>query len=231
MRTTTLIAILIALITTTGAWAEDWQWPSQISVGGFQVSDIRGSANADSSGKATGTLQIPNLGNTNVSLTRSSLGDFTGSASINAQGVRGSFALSASGLRGNGTIDCSPRSIEGANINISARGDASGSGRMSLGRLSASVDFDVSGSSCNVSGTAPVKAEIDTQVATYKFDGHLSLSGSSAKVSATVSGKVERTGKLTKQVTTVNIPNTNVDISNGQCTMNVAGVSVTFSLF
>lgn len=229
MRIIAFIAVLIALTITTVAWAEDW--PSRITVGGFQIVDVHGSANADGSGKGTGTLQIPNLGNTKINLTRSSQGDVTGTASIDARGMRGSFTLSASGLRGNGSIDCSPRPIEGADINISSRGDASGSGRMSLGRLNASVDFDFSGSSCNVSGTAPVKAQIDTQVASYKFDGRLSISGSSAKLSATVSGKVERTGKLTNQVTTINIPSTTVNLSNGQCCVNVGGVSVTFSLF
>ena len=229
MRTIAFIAILIALTISTAAWAEDW--PSQVSLGGFQITDVRGSANADGSGTATGTLQIPKSGNANISLTRSSRGDITGSASIDARGIRGSFTLSSSGLRGNGSVDCSPKPIEGASINISARGDASGSGKMSIGRLSAPVDFDTSGSSCNISGTAPVKAQIDTQVASYKFDGRLGLSGSSAKVSAKVSGKVERTGKLTKEVTTVNIPSANVNLSNGQCTVNVGGVSVTFSLF
>lgn len=231
MRTKVLIAALLALVAMAAAGVRAEDWPSQTTVGGFQIVSIRGTVNANGSGRATGTLQIPSLGNTSISLTRSASGDITGSTSIDAKGVRGSFTLSNSGLRGNGSVDCSPRPIEGASMSISSRGDASGSGRMSLGRLSASVDFTVSGSSCTVSGSAPVKMQIDTQIATYKFDGRLALSGSSGRVSGTVSGKVERTGKLTNQVSTFNIPSTSVDISNGQCVMNVGGVSVTFTLF
>lgn len=230
MKTIALIAGLI-ILTAAGSWAADWQWPTQMSVGGFQITNIRGSANADGSGGATGTLQVPNLANTSVNLTRSSRGDITGSASIDARGVRGSFTLSNGGLRGRGSVDCSPRPIDNASIGISPRGEASGSGRMGLGRLSASVDFSVLGSSTTVSGSAPVRAQIDTAVASYTFDGRLSLQGSSGKVSATVSGRVERTSKLANQVTRFNIPSTSVDISNGQCTVNVGGVSVTFSLF
>lgn len=223
--------ILELMIMAAGSWAADWQWPAQMTVGGYQITNIRGSANPNGSGSATGTLQISNLGNTNVSLTRTARGDVTGSASIDTRGVRGNFTLSNSGLRGRGSVECSAKTIDSPAIGISARGEASGSGRMSLGRLNASVDFSVSGSSCSVGGVAPVKAQIDTAVATYKFDGRLNIQGSSGRISATVTGRIERTGKLTNQVTTTNIPSTSVDISNGQCTVNVGGVSVTFTLF
>lgn len=228
MRT---IALIIGLMTLTaaGCWAADW--PAQMTLGGFQISNIRGTANADGSGTATGTLQIPGLGNANVSLTRSVRGDVNGTASVDSRAVRGSFALSSGGLRGRGSVECPPKTIDSSAISISPRGEATGSGRLSLGRLSASVDFSVSGNSCSLNGAAPVRAQADTAVASYKFDGRLAIQGGGGRISATVSGRVERTGKLAKQVTTFNIPNTSVDVSNGQCAINVGGVSVTFTLF
>jgi hypothetical protein len=219
------------MLTVAGCWAADWQWPAQMTVGGFQIGNIRGSANADGSGSATGTLQIPGLGNANVSLTRSTRGDISGAASLDTRSVRGSFTLSSGGLRGHGSVDCPPKTIDSSAIGISPRGEASGSGRISLGRLSAMVDFSVSGFSCTVNGAAPVRAQADTAVATYKFDGRLGIQGGGGRMATSVSGRVERTGKLANQVTTFNIPNTSVDISNGQCAVNVGGVSVTFTLF
>lgn len=230
MRT---IALIIGFMTLTaaGCWAAEWQWPAQMTVGGFQISNIRGSTNAGGSGSATGALQIPGLGNANVNLTRSVRGDINGTASIDTRAVRGSFTLSSGGLRGRGSVECPPKTIDSSAISISPRGEASGNGRVSLGRLSASVDFSVSGNSCTASGTAPVKAQADTAVASYKFDGRLGIQGGGGRISASVSGRVERTGKLANQVTTFNIPNTSVDVSNGQCAVNVGGVSVTFTLF
>ena len=214
-----------------GVCAADWQWPAQMALGGFALTGVSGSVKADGSGGATGTLQIPNLGNTAIKLTRSARGEIAGRASINTRLVRGDFTLSNNGLRGSGTIDCSPRWIGSSAISISPQGETSGNGRMDLGRLSATVDFSASNSSCSVSGSAPVSAKIDTSVATYKFDGRLVLVGGSGRMSGTLSGRVERTSKLASQVTTFNIPNTSVDMSNGQCSINVGGVSVTFAVF
>jgi hypothetical protein len=93
------------------------------------------------------------------------------------------------------------------------------------------VDFSLSGSACSFRGSTPVKAQVDTPIATYKFEGTLALQGGGGRMSATASGRVERSSKLANQVTSFAIPNTSVDVSNGQCTVNVGGVSVTFSLF
>jgi len=230
MRTTGLITILILLVAVNG-WAADFQWPSQMSIGGFQITDIRGTVRPDGSGSATGTLQVPNLGDSAVTLARNSRGDISGNASMDMRGVRGSFALSSSGLRGQGTVECSPKSIVDASMSISPRGEVAGSGRLGLGRLVASVDFSVNNSGCSFRGAAPVRAQVDTPIATYKFDGNLALQGAAGRAAGTVSGRVERTSKVGNQVTSVTIPNTAVDLSNGQCTVNVGGVSVTFSLF
>jgi hypothetical protein len=230
MKSTGQIAVLVILL-AAGAWGAEFQWPSQMSIGGFQIADVRGTVAPDGSGSATGTLQVPNLGNASVRLARSVRGDIAGATSIDLHGVRGSFTLSNSGLRGQGMIDCPPRPIVNAFINVSARGEASGSGRLELGRLSPSVDFTVSGSSCNYRGSTPVRAQIDTAVASYKFQGVLNVQCGGGRASGAVSGSVERTSKVGNQVTSYAVTNTSVDISNGQCTVNVGGVSITFSLF
>lgn len=230
MKSIVLIASLIILILmVSSAYAADW--PSQADVGGFRVTNIRGSLDTNGSGTATGMLQIPNLGNASISLTRSSGGDITGGTSIEARPVKGTFTLSNRGLSGRGSVDCSPRPIDDAAISINPRGQASGTGRMNLGRLILSVDFTASGASCSVSGATPVNARVDTAVASYKFDGRLSVQGDNGRASGTVSGKVERTSKLANQVTTFRIPNTSVDLANGRCTIDVSGVSLTFGLF
>jgi hypothetical protein len=93
------------------------------------------------------------------------------------------------------------------------------------------VDFSVSGSSCSARGSTPVRAQVDTPVASYKFEGVLNVQGGGGRASAMASGRVTRTSKLASQVTSFSIPNASVDVSNGQCVVNVGGVSVTFSLF
>ncbi len=230
MKSIGLIASLILLM-ATGASAADFEWPAQMNVGGFQITDIRGTVSQDGSGTATGTIQLSSLGNASVRLTRSSSGDVKGTSSIDTRGVRGSFTLSDSGLRGQGTVDCSSKSISNASINISPRGEASGRGKLDLGRLSASVDFNVSSSGCSFKGATSAGARVDTAIASYKLDGNLSVQSGGAGITGTMSGRVERTSKVANQVTSFNISNTSVDISSGQCTVNVGGVSVTFSLF
>lgn len=228
------IIICIVILAATSALAADWEWPTQMTIGNFQVSGIRGTANPNGSGSATGMLQISGMGSSSINLSRSAQGSITGSASIDARissgSLRGSFTLSERGLDGRGTVECSSKSIASSDIRISNRGEARGSGRMSVGRLSAEVDFTASGSSCSVSGQAPVSAQVDTPMASYKLDGRLTVRGSGGSLSGTLSGQVQRTGKVSNQVTTSNVPNTRVDLSNGQCTVNVGGVSVTFSI-
>jgi hypothetical protein len=233
MRT---IAILIALVvlTSANAFAADWQWPAQMSVGGFQISNVQGTVNANGSGSATGTLQIPGMGNPGISLSRSAQGNITGTVSIDAGvsggSLRGSFALSNSGLAGRGTLECYSKSIGSSDIGISSRGEAKGSGQMSFGRLSVRVDFTASSSSCSISGEAPIRAQVDTPMASYDLDGRIAVRSSGGSLLGSLSGQVKRTGKVSNQITTTNIPNTRVDQSNGQCTVNVGGVSVTFSV-
>ncbi|NLN74909.1 MAG: hypothetical protein GX139_01170 [Armatimonadetes bacterium] len=226
-----VVAIGLLIFLATGVQAADWQWPAQISLGGFRIVDISGSAKSDGSGSATGTVQIANLGNSRVSLMRTSRGEISGNLSLDTRAVRGSFKVSDRGMQGRGTVECSPRVIDSNSVDINPRGEASGNGNLGLGRLNVNVDFRVGGSSCSANGSAPVRVQADTAVATYKFEGNLAVQGGGSKLSGNVSGRVERTGKLSNQTTMFTIPKTSVDLANGQCVVNVGGVSVTFTLF
>lgn len=233
MRVIATLTVLIAL-TAVGAFAADWQWPAQMSLGNFQISGIQGTVGANGSGTAAGTLEIPGLGNSSVALSRSAQGSITGSVQVDARvsggTLRGHFSITDRGLSGQGTVDCASRTIDSSDISISNRGEARGSGRIIIGRTTIDVDFSASSSSCSISGETPVKAQVDTPMANYKFNGRITLRTSGGALTATLSGQVERTGKVSNQVSTSNIPNTRVDVSNGQCTVNVGGVSVTFSV-
>lgn len=230
MRFLTLV-MGILLMVSVSAHAADWRWPEQMTIGGFRITDISGSVSSDGSGSAGGALQIPNLGSSRVNLSRTTRGEISGAASLNTKTVNGSFKLTDRGLQGRGAVECSPRSIDSSSIEITPRGEAKGSGRVGLGQLSVGVDFSVTASSCSVDGSAPIKIQADTAVATYKFDGRLALAGGGGRMMGSVSGRVERTGKLTDQTTSFNIPKSSVDMSNGQCVVNIGGVSITFNVF
>jgi len=234
MKTIAIVAALV-ILTAAGAIAADWQWPAQMTLGNFQITAISGSVDANGSGRATGTLQIPRMGNFAVVLSRSPQGDITGAAAINAAvsggTLQGNFTLSNTGLAGRGALQCNTGPLESSDISISNKGVATGSGSVRLGRLNAPVQFSASASSCGISGEVPVSAQLDTPMASYKLSGVLALRTNLNALSGTLSGKVERTGKVSNQVTTTDLPRTHVDLSNGQCTVNVGGVSVTFSIF
>jgi hypothetical protein len=233
MRTIAILAALVAL-TATSLLAADWEWPAQMTLGNFQISGIGGTVNPNGSGSATGTLQVPGMGNANISLTRSAQGNITGTTSLDARvsggSLTGNFILSNSGLSGRGSLECYSQTIDSSDISISSRGEARGSGKISLGRLNTQVDFTASSSSCNITGETPVKAQVDTPMASYKLDGRIAVRANGGSLSAMLSGEVERTGKVSNQVTTSSVPSTRVDVSSGQCTVSVGGVSVTFSV-
>lgn len=235
LRAITINTLFILLLTTVFAsslYAVEWQ--QQMSIGGFIVSNISGSLNSDNSGNATGTLQMPDAGNPRISLTRSSRGEVTGNTTLNARfggaEVKGSFTLTNSGLNGRGNINYSSRSIENASISFNSRNSGSGNGRIKLGKITADIDFSVSGGSFNFNGTTSTQSQEDTPLATYRFNGKLSLQGSGGRISGSANGRVERVGKLANQSTTSNV-SSSVDMSNGHFTVNVGGVNVTFTLF
>ena len=201
-----ILAILLAL--TVGAsdlYAQDWQWPSEMSIAGYGVTGIRG----NNSGNATGMLQIPGVGSQRISLTRSSVGDISGNASLNGKlsgmDVQGNLLLNGNGLQG--------------------------AGKAVLGSLSIPSKFTGSSGSLNVNGSAQVQRQADTDLAIYKFDGKLNLQCNQGKVILIANGQVTRTGKLANQVTKYSVSNISVNSSNGAGTANVGGVKVVFKFF
>lgn len=230
------LAVLVLWVEPAALYAADWKWPAQMSIAGFRVTGIRGSTRPDGSGTATGTLQIPRVAGQKVSLTRSSRGEVTGQASIKARvsrtEIQGKFKLTKAGLKATGaTVKTSPKPITNASISVSSRGEFKGTGRLGLGRITLTTRFTISGTSFNVSGSTSVQGQEDTPLATYKFQGRLSLRGSSGRIDGRADGTVERTGKLADKVTTYSVSNAAVNLSNGHCTVNAGGVRVTFKLF
>jgi len=229
-----ILAMAATCILPTGVWAAQWEWPSQMSIGGFGVTGISGSVSPDGSGSASGTLQIPGAGGERISLTRSSGGEVTGSASIDTRaggvGVQGSFTLNSSGLRGSGTLRTSPRSIVDASITVSQGGQFTGSGRVELGRLSTNVSFTLANTT-SISGSVAARDRTDTPLATYKFEGRVNLEYAGSRINGIASGNVQRTGKLSDQSTSYPVSGASVNLSDGSCSVNVGGVIVTFRFF
>lgn len=233
-RTALLILAVMAACILPMSVCAAWEWPSQMTIGGFSVTGISGSTKPDGSGSASGTLQIQGAGGQKISLTRSSGGEVTGSSSIDARvggvGVQGSFTLNNSGLRGRGTLRTSPRPVVDASMTVDKNGRFTGSGHVELGRVGVNVSFTLS-NSLDLSGSASVRDQEDTPLATYTFDGRLNLEGSGNKIDGTANGSVQRTGKLANQSTSYPISGAPVNLSNGSCSVNVGGVSVTFRFF
>ena len=234
MITRIWILVIISVLGRASSAQAEWQWPSDMNIGGFNVTGIRGSVQTDGSGSANGSIAIPGMGSQQISLSRSSRGDVTGNASINGRtaGVElsGKFSLNNSGLRGSGTIRTSPKPITDATISINSSGDARGNGRVDVGGSSVNVQFSIS-NSLDVDGSTRVRDEKDTPLAGYKLDGKVSLSASGSRLEGEFSGQVTRTGKLANQVTNHSIKDASVNLSDGKCTVNICGVSVNFDLF
>lgn len=226
--------LVIICVICPSLYADDWQWPSQMTVGGFTVTTVKGSTVADGSGSASGKLQIPIVGVYNVSLNRSSKGEITGSAPVKGRiaglDIDGNFALAANGLKGTGTIKNLPGSVVGATLNIDSKGQMTGKGSLTLNKTSIDMTFSVSGSSINLTGLADVHAQQDTPLALYDFRGNLKLTGSPGKLDAIANGQVQRKGKLANQVSSYKISNAAVNVADGKCIVNVGGVNVTFEL-
>jgi hypothetical protein len=237
MKRTNIVALAITML--LGAVSSSvfaWEWPTQMTIGGFSVANIRGSVNPDGSGNATGTLQMPG-GAPRISLSRSASGQITGSLSLSARvygvEVQGAFTLSDSGLLGRGVVLTSPRPIVDASISVGSGGAVNGSGHIQFGSLTLGAQFNFSGGSCSIKGSAPVAPQPqDTPLAVYKFDGQIALQcAGGAKLGVVANGTVQRTGKLSSQVSNFTVSNLQVNPSDGKGTCSVGGVSVTFKFF
>jgi hypothetical protein len=228
------MVVLTSLAVVCTADEQGWQWPEQLTIAGFNITDIKGTVRPDGSGSATGALSLGNLGSQKVSLNRSSNEAITGSVSLSADSaganIQGRLVLDEGGLEGKGTIGSSPKQIADASMRVTSGGAVSGNGRVALGGLSIPVDFNIGGS-FGVSGSTNVSKQVDTPLALYAFSGSLDLQGDSGKILVFANGQVQRTGKVANQVSTESVSNVVVNPSDGQAVINVGGVNVTFKFF
>jgi len=230
-----LAFVILAFLSASICSAQVHDWPSEITIGGFTVTGIQGSIKADGSGSAIGTLQMPIANNPRISLNRSARGDVTGNTSISARlsgyEIHGNFVLDNSGLRGRGSIKTSARPILDVSFTADRAGQFSGTGRMELEAINMPIRFTISPSSASLSGSASVRTQADTPLANYAFSGELTINGSLGRVLITAAGTVQRTGKLTNQVTSWTVSNVLVDPLTGIGRVSVDGVNVTFDFF
>ncbi len=217
---------------TAQVLAQGREWPSEMNLGGFSIRDIRGSTNGDGSGTATGVVRVPGANDPRISLTRSARGDVTGSLNIGFRpfgyDIQGSFTLDGSGMRGRGTIRTPIRPVSDASFTVDPGGQFSGTGRMDLGGTTIQVRFSITPGSLSMTGSAPARAQADTPLATYSFSGELRLDCSAQRPSLTAKGTVQRTGKLSNQVSVTSVSNVEVNPSDGVGKANIDGVTVAF---
>lgn len=227
--------VILACFSASMCSAQMHDWPSEITIGGFTITGIQGSIKADGSGSASGTLQMPIANNPRISLNRSARGDVTGNTSISARlsgyEIHGNFVLDNSGLRGRGSMKTSARPILDASFTVDRAGQFSGTGRMELEAINMPIRFTIGPGGASLSGSASVRTQADTPLASYAFSGELTLNGSPGRLLITAAGTVQRTGKLTNQVTSWTVSNVLVDPSTGIGRVSVDGVNVTFDFF
>ena len=231
-----LVLLILAAGLSAGAGADTWEWPAEMSLGGFSVTGIRGSVSPDGSGAATGSVQIPGVVAQKATLSRSAKGDIAGGVSMAARvsgaEIQGAFTLDADGLKSRAaTIKLVPRSVIDAAVAVSAGGQFSGIGRVALGNVSMPVKFAIARDSFSLTGTTPSEAEADTPLATYKFSGEIKLDATGVRIWITAKGTVQRIGKLSGQVSTTRVSDVQVNVVEGTGTVSVEGVAVTFIFF
>jgi len=158
------VMFIVALVCcAAAASAADWQWPTEMTVAGLKIMEIRGTTNNDGSGTGSGKLMVPGAPGQKISLKRSSRGEITGSSSIKLRmsgaEVDGDFILNNSGLKGRGTAKFSPRSVEDCSMTISPDGLVKGTGKVSLGNCAAAANFSVSKRDADLNGSTSARAQ------------------------------------------------------------------------
>jgi hypothetical protein len=227
-----MIAGVVAAALAAPVFAD---WPATLEIGGFTVSDVRGTTNPDGSGRATGRLSLPGRGSCRVDLACTASGVVTGStrSSFLLGGVRidGSFLLDRRGMQGTGAVQTRGRPISDANLTVNPR-NVMGRGRVRLSSdLSIVVTFEVSQQGVSVRGSAPRQASVDTPLAVYTLRGVVNISASGASLKATAEGNVERQGKIGGMVSTFGPLSFDVDPASGEARLSVGGANITFDLW
>jgi len=230
------LAWLLLLSGTLPSAAQGWQWPAEMRLGGFYITGIQGNVNRDGSGSATGTAQIPGIAGQKALLTRSANGEISAEVSLGAKisGVElvGLFLLDDDGLRSRkAELRLIPYPIVDCAVSVDPNGRFVGTGKLRLRQLAVPVKFSISRDSFTLEGSGEVGSQVDTPLAKYTLSGTLDVASKRPQITATVSGIVERVGKLSSQSAKVRVSDVQVDVLQGTCTITVEGVAVTFRLF
>lgn len=211
-------------------------WPSSLEVGGFKVSDIRGTMDDNGSGRATGKLALPGGGSTQVDLACTSAEVITASCrsgfTIANVRIDGTFLLDRRGMQGTGTINTKGKPISDANITVDPKRGVTGRGKVHLGSgFSVPVNFEISTSGVSVKGSAPRQASVDTPLALYTFKGNVTVSSSGTALKTTATGSIERTGKIGGMVSTFGPITFEVNPQTGDAQVNIGGANITIELW
>ena len=236
IRLLLVVALACGMFAGVAVGADSWEWPVEMSLGGFTVTSIRGTVNEDGSGAAAGLVQIPGVTNQKVALNRSAKGDIAGVVAMSARmygaEMQGSFALDADGLRCRvATFKTWPKPVIEAAVTVSTGGQFTGTGRVPLSSVSVPVKFTSAANTFGLDGTASIQTQADTPLATYTFSGELKLQGASGRLSMMAKGTVQRSGKLSNQVSASRVSDVQVNPVDGTAAVSVEGVSVTFNFF
>lgn len=231
-----LLACLLLLCALSSCLAQTWEWPEEMRLGGFSVANIQGIVNSDGSGEAQGVVYIPGIPAQKAVLRRSSNGDISAEVSMNARisgaELAGNYILDAGGLRSRrAEIHLVPHSVSDVSAAVDTGGRFSGTGRAKLGRLSVPVKFAISKDFFTLEGSTEVRSQQDTPLAKYTLSGMLKLTTRPPQILLTVSGTVERLGKLSNQSAKMQVSNVQVDASQGTCSISMEGVAIAFDLF
>lgn len=228
-----MLAIVIIAVLAAPVCAE---WPESMELGGFKISNIKGTTNQDGSGKAVGRVMIPGGGSCKVDLTRSASGLVMGSsrASFTVGSVRidGSFLLDRRGMQGTGTIQTQGLPILDANLVVDPSNGITGSGVVRLGKgIAVRVTCEVSTQGVQAHGTIPCRASIETPLAVYTFNGDVDVSTVGARIRTVAKGSIERTGRIGGMSSSFGPLVFDVDPVSGQAQVNVGGADVNIDLW
>lgn len=230
------LAWLLFLSGTSPSAAQGWQWPAEMRLGGFYITGIQGSVNRDGSGSATGAVQIPGIAAQKALLTRSTNGEISAEVSLVAKvygaELVGLFLLNDDGLRSRkAELRLVPYPVVDCAVSIDPAGRFIGNGKIRLRQLAIPAKFSISRDSFVLEGSGEVGSQVDTPLAKYTLSGTLNVASKRPQITATVSGFVERVGKLSSQSAKVRVSDVVVDVLQGTCSITVEGVAVTFRLF
>ncbi|MEN6521255.1 MAG: hypothetical protein ABFD46_08925 [Armatimonadota bacterium] len=233
MRLVFIVWIMIALFAVPVLAAD---WPETMELGGFTISNIKGSSDADGSGRATGNVAVPGGGNCRIDLSRSSAGLVIGSTrtSFNVGGVRidGSFMLDRRGLQGTGTVQTQGQPICDANLVVEPGKGITGNGVVRLCReMPVKVSYAVDQQGVTANGFLPCRASIETPLAVYTFKGNIEVSASGADIKIVAKGNIERTGRIGGMSSAFGPLVFNVNPASGQANVNVGGADITIDLW